>query len=161
MCDNIINTVNNLSHLSHHTAHLNLTNNTLSRHQYNTEHMIKSRNFLRILSWNIQSRNCSIEGNKFKLPEFAKTILENDIVCLQETKGIVKFENYRCFNNNRPSSNSGGGVAILINNRLASGITKCVPPKTSDAIAVKLSKHFFHSTDDIFIVCAYVSPTNS
>ena len=66
-----------------------------------------ARSKLKIITWNINSRNMSHEGSKFMMPDF-KTILNmNDIICLQETKGQVKLENYKAFNSNRPDSKSG------------------------------------------------------
>lgn len=70
---------------------------------------IFSRN-LKIISWNLQSRNLKYEGNKFLLPEFTNIFLGIDIVCLQETKHLIKFENFRCFNSLRP----GGGKRVVV-----------------------------------------------
>ena len=121
-----------------------------------------TRNKLEILSWNIQSRNSRVEGNKCLQPDFLKLITSADLICLQETKKPIKIQNYRCYNSNRPGGPKlGGGVAILVDNKIRQGATRVSTPTTHDAIAVKLSKHFFNTKKDTYIICVYISPSTS
>ena len=84
-------------------------------HEFSTR-----RGVLKIVSWNIESRTS--EGcSKFDDSEFLKNIIQNDIICLQETRGPVYLENHRSFNSNRENSKSGG-VAILVKNELSRGM---------------------------------------
>ena len=155
---------------SHHTPNNSKRAiNSLTSHQKtnikasNSKHkLLCSRSSLKILSWNIQSRNLKYEGNQFFIPEFQSLIAQNDIVCLQETKNPIKFENYRCFNNLRPGgSKAGGGVAILINNEISKGITQYKTPHINDVITIKLHKNYFHTSKDTYIMCVYISPESS
>ena len=45
------------------------------------------------MSWNIQSKNCSIRGNKFDITEFINTTDECRIVCLQEITNTIQHTN--------------------------------------------------------------------
>ena len=98
--------------------------------------------------------------NKFHTKDFIKYFENIDIACLQETKGIIKMENFSAFNSNRPGSRSGG-VAILVNNRIKKGITPVKIKDTKDIIAVKLSKSYFKLETDVFLVSLYISPALS
>ena len=122
----------------------------------------KTRNSIKIMSWNIQSRNTSYEGSKFLDPEFCAKFNPCDIVCFQETKGLIKTENYRVYNSNREGgTRAGGGVAIAVSHAINRGVTPIRTKLTPDAIAIKLSRHFFHLPRDLYIVTIYISPSNS
>ena len=90
---------------------------------------IHYKNNLKVLSWNIRSRN-TLEGNKLNIAEFRSILERHDIICLQETKAIINLENYKCYNSNRKLSNSdkinpkSGGVAILVRKELSKGIVR-------------------------------------
>ena len=140
----------------------NVTPHHLRSHPYTN---IYKKN-LKILSWNIRSRNTTLEGNTFNIPEFRSVLEQHDIICLQETKAVINLENYRCFNSNRKLKNSdkinskAGGVAILVRKEIEKGITRITSKSTPDAIIIKLSKHYFRQTNDIYIISAYISPSN-
>ena len=81
---------------------------------------IHYRTSLSIMSWNIQD-HMTESSNKFQSKDFTKHLEGIDIICLQETKGAVKHENYTSYNSNRTDSRSGG-VAILVHNHIKKGI---------------------------------------
>ena len=101
------------------------------------------------------------------IDEFRAILDHHDIICLQETKATINLENYRCYNSNRKLSNSdeintkSGGVAILVRKELDIGITRITSKLTPDTLIIKLSKHYFRQTEDIYIICAYISPSTS
>ena len=119
------------------------------------------RGILKVVSWNIENRK-NTTGSKFEDNNFLAKIIENDIICLQETKGPVYLEGHRSFNNNRENSTSGG-VAILVKNELSKGVSLLKTPDThtNDIIAVKLDKNFFNTANNIVIATFYVSPSHS
>ena len=101
-----------------------------------------NRGGLKIISWNIESRNDATES-KLHDTDFLKVITKNDIICFQETWGPVYLANHRSFNSNRTDSKSGG-VAILVKNNISKGVSLIKTPNTSttDIVAIKLSKYF-------------------
>ena len=111
------------------------------------------------MSWNIRDR-IEDKANKFEIADFIKKFQNADILCLQETKGPVKLENYLAFNSNRKQSRSGG-VAILVKSNIRKGVTQIKINETPDAIAIRLNKSFFKLTFDVYIICFYISPYNS
>ena len=85
-----------------------------------------------------------------------------DIICLQETKGPVKIPEYKAINSTRPDSKyTSGGVAILFKHSIARGISQYHTKLSSDAVITKLSKKFFNTKVDYYVVNYYVSPHNS
>ena len=112
-----------------------------------------------IISWNIQSRN-STEGNKFLDNNFLSNIANFDIVCLQETKAPINLNNYRAFNSNRTDSVSGG-VSILYKTEFSKGISQFHTKITPDVVIAKLSKNYFNTKFDVYVVSFYISPSNS
>ena len=70
------------------------------------------------------------------------------------------MQNYRAFNSSRPNSRSGG-VAILFSNNISRGITQFHTNITPDAVIAKLSKHYFNTKSDTYIITFYFSPSNS
>ena len=111
-----------------------------------------------ILSWNIQD-SVGDKTNKFEIAEFVSLFSSYSIVCLQETKLLVKIEGFMSYNSLRSDSRSGG-VCILIQNNLRKGITsiKC---ECEDFVVIKLDKHFFKLDFDLFLICFYISPSTS
>ena len=102
---------------------------------------LKRCSTISILSWNIENQR-SHEGNNFLDKEFTKNFSGVDIICLQETKGHVKYPNYKAYNSSRPDSISGG-VSILLKNELSRGISRFHSKVTPDAVIAKLDRNFF------------------
>ena len=119
----------------------------------------KHRNQLSLLSWNIRD-HIDDHVNKFEISDFLKHIQNSDIICLQETKGPIKLENYLVYNSNRKQSRSGG-VAIVVDNSIRKGVTRVKINETPDAVAIKLNKNYFRLDFDIYLICFYISPANS
>ena len=114
---------------------------------------------IKILNWNINDMSHSTLDFKHKLPDFTKNISECDVFCLQETKGDVKIPNFRCFNNLRPDSRSGG-VCIGIRQNMAAHSNIVKDQRLGDdMICVKISKDLLGY--DLFVVNVYDSPENS
>ena len=66
------------------------------------------KNDVSILSWNIHDGLDGCEGLKTEQEDFAKILSDCSVFCLQETKREINLPNYRCFNQLRNSSRSGG-----------------------------------------------------
>ena len=111
------------------------------------------------MSWNIRNKQSKV-GNKFSEPEFVDNFLGHDIICLQETKGVVKLQNYKALNSTWPNSKSGG-VAILYKNDISRGISQYYTKLSPDAIILKLHKTFFNTKRDFYIINYYIRPSNS
>ena len=114
---------------------------------------------LKILSWNIQSRN-GINGNKLNDQSFVNLITKCDIFCLQECRKDIKIPNFICFNKQRQNS-SGGGVTLGFSRRLAGGVRRYNTGNKVDLLAVVLDKTFFKCQKDILLVTSYIPPNNS
>ena len=114
---------------------------------------------LKIQSWNIQSSKNQL-FNKFDDPSFTRSLLEHDVVCLQEIRQAVKVPGFRSFCNTRPDEKHGG-VAILLKNELVGGFERVIKHKSNDLLICKLKKSFFKFERDIFIVNAYITPITS
>ena len=119
----------------------------------------KPRSNLSLMSWNIQSRD-STEGNKLEDPDFINTLKDSDIICFQETRKPPKLCNYKAFNSTRPGQSSGG-VSILYKTGISGGVTHYKSNISIDFVTIKLNKNFFHTKNDIYIVCFYIPPSNS
>ena len=115
---------------------------------------IKTRRQLKIMSWNIQDQSGD-QTNKFEVTSFTDLLVGTDIICLQETKGMVKLPDYIAYNSNRPKSRSGG-VAVLVHQSIKNGIRHIKIDETYDAAAIKLDKHYFKLIEDIYIVTFYL-----
>ena len=61
-----------------------------------------------ILSWNIHDSIDGTEGPKINDKEFTRILARDSIFCLQETKGKVNLQDYKCYNSLRSGSRSGG-----------------------------------------------------
>ena len=112
-----------------------------------------------IISWNIQSTNCSVSGSKFDDPEFCNIFNKSQFICLQEIRQPVTHPGYRVFNNTR-KDNRHGGVCIMISNCLARGVSK-VQSQLEDVVACKLEKTFFDLEEDLFLVNSYIKPAQT
>ena len=98
-------------------------------------------------------------GRKSDLPGFLQVIQATDIFCLQETKGEVHVDGYKCFNKLRKGSRSGG-ICIGVRRELQAGVSQ-MQTVDEDFQAVKLSKSFFRLERDLVVVNVYNSPENS
>ena len=114
---------------------------------------------LNILTWNIQSSKSGLE-NKFDDPAFTDILLNHNIICLQEIRQSVHLPGYRAKCNLRPGENNGG-VGILYKNEYIGGIGFVQKYKIQDVLICKLKKSFFKLNQDIYIINAYLSPSNS
>ena len=100
-------------------------------------------NKLRLLSWNIQSRNSKHEGNKTRIRDFNNIFINHDIVCFQESRKPIKLENFKTFNSNRPGGpKSGGGVAIMVRNEIIKGVSQYKTGHIPDVLAIKLKDRY-------------------
>ena len=111
------------------------------------------------MSWNIQSRDTT-EGNKLEDPDFINRLKDSDIICFQETRKPPKLCNYKAFSSTRPGQSSGG-VSILYKTGISGGVTHYKSNISVDFVTIKLNKNFFHTKNDIYIVCFYIPPSNS
>ena len=130
-----------------------------------TQSETKSGTFpiLKCLSWNITSIN-DTEGKKTDNDHFIKILKQNDIICLQETKGDVVLPGYTSYTNLRKNvKKPSGGVVTLVSKQLKQAVSKvnCVSNRSSDIIIVKLKHNFINSTEDIYIINVYIRPHNS
>ena len=119
----------------------------------------RSRHSLKFLCWNINHSRDKNEGAKVDIPEVSKLFNNHDIFALQETKGVINFKNYRCFNSNRKGSNSGG-VCIGVHKSLQNGVVSVHVETTEDIVAVKLKSNFFDLDRDTYLINTYDSPAN-
>ena len=115
---------------------------------------------LKIMSWNIHDIKMKDEGLKSNHSDFLGRINNIDIMCLQETKELVKISKYRCYNSNRTASRSGG-VCICMENELSKGVRPVNTDGCDDIVAIELKKDYFSISSDIVIINAYDSPKNS
>ena len=111
-------------------------------------------------SWNIQHRRCRIQGPKTEIEDFAKILSEANIFSLQETKGEIVFQNYKCFNKLRKPATSGG-LCIGVHRSLAPGCSAFPIPESQDIQGIKLDKRFFGLRKNLIILNIYNSPENS
>ena len=115
------------------------------------------------MSWNIQSKNCSIRGNKFDIQDFTKIINKCHVVCLQEIRKDVEHKFFLALNNIRPAKRAGGGFSILIHKSLVPHTTHLKCKKGSHITAIRISKVYLGSSSDLIIVRCYIiiSPSNT
>ena len=117
---------------------------------------------LKIISWNIQSKNSITFGNKFEDNDFCKIIRDHDIVCLQETRSNVELKEFVAYNSIRQNKQrSGGGVSILVRKNIARNVTPLYCKNLSDILAIKISKNLIDRPFDLFIICCYLTPIGS
>ena len=119
----------------------------------------RSRHSLKFLCWNINHSRDKLEGAKVEIPEIRKLFNSHDIFAIQETKGVVNFSNYLCFNSHRNGSKSGG-VCIGVHKSLKSGVTNVPVSSSEDIIAIKLKASYFDLDRDTYLVNVYDSPKN-
>ncbi len=116
----------------------------------------RSRHHIKFLCWNINHSRDKHEGLKVDIPDISKLLLNHDIFALQETKGVVNFSNYLCFNSNRKGSNSGG-VCIGVHKSLKAGVSKVSMDSSDDIVVVKLKANYFGLDRDTYLVNVYDS----
>ena len=114
----------------------------------------KPRHALKLLCWNINHQRDKVEGVKFEIPDFMRVISSHDIFCLQETKGAVTVNGYKCFNSNRKDSKSGG-VCIGIKKSMAAGVSEVPTSLCDDMVIIKLKGKFFKLEKDTNLVNVY------
>ena len=119
----------------------------------------KPRHALKWLCWNINHQRDKYEGIKFEIPDVKKILCYHDIFCLQETKGPVTVNGFKCFNSNRKGSNSGG-VCIGVRKSIAAGVREVCTGHCEDIVIIKLKANFFNLEKDINLVNVYNSPAN-
>lgn len=137
-----------------------ISNHVKSNKQSVTSKSKRRVHDLKFLSWNIHDMRLKEEGLKSSLKEFMEILLQNDLICLQETKEPVKIADYRCYNSNRKSSRSGG-VCIGVKNDISKGVVPIDTSCCEDVVAVKLKKWYFGLPNDIALINIYDSPNNS
>ena len=118
----------------------------------------KIANNLTVISWNIHDNRCHF-GRKSDLPEFLDVIKDSSFFCLQETKGEVFIQGFKCYNKLRKGSRSGG-TCIGVRRDLQMGVSQ-IKTTDDDFQAIRLSKGFFGLKRDMILVNVYNSPDNS
>ena len=120
---------------------------------------VRSRHSLKLLCWNINHSRDKHEGAKVEVPEVCDLFNNHDIFALQETKGVVNFKNYCCYNSNRKGSKSGG-VCIGVHKSIKNGVTRIPFDRSEDIVIVKLRANYFDLERDTYLVNVYDSPVN-
>ena len=105
-------------------------------------------------SWNIQHRRCRIQGPKTEIEDFAKILSEANIFSLQETKGEIVLQNYKCFNKLRKPATSGG-LCIGVHRSLGPGCSAFPIAESQDIQGIKLDKRFFGLRKNLIILDIY------
>ena len=117
------------------------------------------RSSMKILSWNIQSRN-NVVGSKTCDNDFITILEPNDIICLQETRQQVKIDGYGAYYSLR-NNKKNGGLVTLVKNTLRAGTEKVPDVTSSEMLVIKLKKSFFETKNDIYVINTYIRPGNS
>ena len=122
-----------------------------------------------ILTWNIEGLVNGDGTNKLRLPLILNTVHRYDIICLNETwqdndnntnvNGYKQYTSFRRYKHKNAKRNSGG-VAVLIKNNIAKGVTK-QKSASDDCIWLKLDKNFFGFDKNLYLCCCYLIPQNS
>ena len=117
------------------------------------------RNEVSLLSWNIHVGLDSREGPKSEQEDFAKILSNSSVFCLQETKRDINFPNYRCFNQLRKSSRSGG-LCIGVHRSLSENV-KPLQTNYEDIQAVSITPDPSDPSTKFTLINVYDSPENS
>ena len=112
-----------------------------------------------LLSWNIHNISQSSSGRKTEDADFNKILQQASLFCLQETKGIVVLDNYRCYNSLRDNTRSGG-ICIGIHRSL-DHLIEHIPVECSDVQAIKISKDATKTGQNMIVINVYDPPENS
>ena len=112
-----------------------------------------------LLSWNIHNISQSSSGRKTEDAEFNKILQQASLFCLQETKGNVVLDNYRCYNSLRDNTRSGG-ICIGIHRSL-DHLIEHIPVECSDVQAIKISKNATKTGQNMIVINVYDPPENS
>ena len=127
-----------------------------------------TENIIKFAYWNVQGLRISDNCRKIDDPRFINAVRKHDIICLAEThceeSDIITVEGYKCFQICRTKSKKinrcFGGIAILYKENLKDGI-KFLGHGNNDYVWVKLSKHFFGISQDMYVCVAYIPPEYS
>jgi exonuclease III len=117
------------------------------------------RNDLSIISWNIHDGLDAREGLKTGQEDFAKILSGCSVFCLQETKREINFPNYRCFNQLRSNSRSGG-LCIGVHRSISDNV-KLLKTKYEDIQAVSITPDPSDPNSKFTLINVYDSPENS
>ena len=117
------------------------------------------RNDMSIISWNIHDGLDAREGLKTEQEDFAKILSDCSVFCLQETKREINFPNYRCFNQLRSNSRSGG-LCIGVHRSLSDNV-KLLKTKYEDIQAVTITPDPSDPNSKFTLINVYDSPENS
>ena len=111
---------------------------------------------MNILSWNIHDAMDSGEGLKTDDAEFSDILTKNSIFCLQETKREICLPNYKCFNQTRCDSRSGG-LCIGVQRTLAEKV-KVLKTKYDDIQAITVTPNASSNEGKFTLINIYDSP---
>ena len=114
---------------------------------------------LKVLSWNINHIKNSLLGDKTEIEEVNKHLSSATIFCLQETKGDVTLQNYRCLNSLRQDSRSGG-ICIGVHRSIEKH-TKLLDTGHSDFQAIEIAPSVTGLEGKTLLINVYDSPENS
>ena len=107
--------------------------------------------------------------SKLENPDFLNYINDYDILIFNESWGnknsVYKIEGYQSpfvkyRNKRRGAKRDSGGVACFYKNHIKEGISE-IFWSFEDGVIVKLDKSFFSLENHVFLVCPYLSPSNS
>ena len=123
--------------------------------------LVNSSNNLTILSWNIHDGMNGAEGLKADDSDFVDILTGCDVFCLQETKREFQIPNYKCYNQLRPDSRSGG-LCIGIHRAMAEKVRlKEITTQHNDIQAISVTPNPGRPDDVYTIINVYDSPENS
>ena len=131
----------------------------MNNHESHFTDVPKTGSSLKIMSWNINHINDSNLGDKTEIEEFKSNLNSAMIFCLQETKGEVTFQNYRCLNSLRQGSKSGG-ICIGVHRSLEKHIKHLVTGN-DDFQAIVISPSVTGLDKEAMLINVYDSPENS
>ena len=114
---------------------------------------------IKILSWNIHDGMNSIEGPKTEDSGFSSILKNSTIFCLQETKLEINLPDFKCKNQLRKGSRSGG-VCIVVHRTIAESF-RDLNTGCQDIQAITSKTCLQSGSEPLTIINVYDSAENS